>query len=115
MGKDRIEAGQELQKVLDDQLAVEAAYKRFVDIVYPDDAAKQEEAMTTKASPDQMDCELAARKSFIEHGAFDSFTGFSMQFHQYIVNICADVADTGANIDVAAAAKQACTETATVV
>ena len=51
---------------------------------------------------------MTARQSFEQHGAFDFFSGFSLQFQEYVVNACADLAENGANIDVAEAAKQAC-------
>jgi legumain len=110
--KKRLAAGEQLQSVLKDQLAVEAAYEKFLEIVYPGDEAKKaaardsENPAATKAA--HKSCELAARDSFKEHGVFDSYTGFALQFHRYIVNVCADVAATGSNIDVAQAAKQAC-------
>jgi len=106
--EERLARGEELQAVLKDQLEVEAAYERFLEIVYPGQADKQQAARDGKAPADQKDCELAARQSFIDYGKFDSWTGFSLGFHKYIVNTCADVAATGANIDLAQAAKQAC-------
>ena len=51
----------------------------------------------------------ADRDAFKRYGGFDVGTGFAMQFHQYNVNVCADVAASGKNIDVAGAARQACT------
>lgn len=104
----RLAMGAELQAVLKDQMEVEAAYERFLEIVYPTDESKQQDARDLKHPADQKGCELSARQSFIDHGNFDSWTGFSMGFHKYIVNICADMAATGANIDLAQSAKQAC-------
>merc|ERR1712232_150906 len=106
--EDRLARGAEMQRVLADQLAVEQTYEKFLENVYPGDEAKKEEIRTADAAPNQRDCELAARESFKQYGAFDSYTGFSLQFHKYIVNVCADVAESGANIDVADAAKRAC-------
>lgn len=102
--------------MLKDQLAVEAAYEKFLSIVYCDDDAcddaKQAAARDSKnpaaTKAAHKSCELSARDSFKKHGAFDSYTGFALQFHKYVVNVCADVAATGSNIDVAQAAKQAC-------
>jgi legumain len=108
--EERLEKGAEMQQILADQLAVEQAYEKFLDIVYPGDEAKKQAIRTANAAPLQRDCEIAARENFIQHGAFDSFTGFSLQFHKFIVNVCADVAKSGANIDVADAAKRACLE-----
>merc|ERR1711924_532136 len=98
----------EFQSVLKDQLAVEAAYEKFLRIVYPGKDAKQAAARSSNSPADRRDCELAARESFKQHGTFDSCTGSALQFHKYIVNVCADVAATGSNVDVALAAKRAC-------
>jgi len=104
----RLAMGVELQAVLKDQMEVEAAYERFLAVVYPTDESKRQDARDLTHSADHKDCELSARQSFIDHGNFDSWTGFSLGFHKYIVNTCADVVATGANIDLAQAAKQAC-------
>lgn len=107
-GSERVAAGEELQAVIADQIAVETAYENFLHIVYPEDSDKRQAARQNKAPANQYECEMAARKSFEENGKFDSFTGFSLQFQQRVVNVCADLAESGANLDVAAAAKQAC-------
>jgi len=105
---ERLAAGEEMQAVLKDQLEVEAAYERFLEIVYPGDVQKQASARTSKSPADHKDCELSTRASFVQHGKFNSWTGFAMQFHRYVVNVCADVVQSGTNIDLAQAAKQAC-------
>merc|ERR1711937_433150 len=110
-GAERIARGEELQAVITDQIAVETAYENFLHIVYPEDADKRQAARENKAPANQYECEMAARRSFEENGQFDSFTGFALQFQQQVVNVCADLAASGANVDVAAAAKQACTGT----
>jgi len=109
--EERLVAGEELQAVLKDQLEVEAAYERFLEIVYPGDASSQEAARIAIHPADQKECELSTRASFVANGDFDSWTGFAMQFHRYIVNVCADVVGSGANIDLALAAKKACAGT----
>merc|ERR1712222_235349 len=103
-----VAAGEELQAVLADQVAAEKAYENFLHIVYPK-ADKRQAAREQKQPANQYECEMAARKSFVENGKFDSFTGFSLQFRQRVVNVCADLARTGMNIAIAEAAKQACT------
>jgi len=108
-GAARVAAGEELQAVLSEQVAVEQAYENFLHIVYPEDSDKRQAAREQKQPANQYECEMAARKSFVENGKFDSFTGFSLQFQQRVVNVCADLASTGMNIDIAEAAKQACT------
>jgi len=112
--EERLAAGEELQAILKDQLEVEAAYERFLDNVYGDNQAKKDAARTTTHSADNMECELSTRAAFVEHGQFDSWTGFAMGFHKYVVNTCHDIVESGANIDLSAAAKRAC-EGATVV
>merc|ERR1712107_624532 len=87
---ERLQAGEDLQAMLQDQLNAEAAYEKFLSILYPGDEAKQAEARTGKASPDNYACEMGARENFVAYGAFDASSGFAMQFHKYIVNVCAD-------------------------
>merc|ERR1712032_1105942 len=99
-------AGEELQQVLADQLAVETAYDTFLNLLYPGDADKQAAIRAANASPDNRDCEMNTRQSFVQYGKFDSFSTFSLQFHKYIVNICAD--EVATNVDLADVAKRAC-------
>merc|ERR1712188_165327 len=107
--KERLAAGEELQQVLTEQLEVEGAFSRFLEILYPGDSDKHH-AMRHGTSPaDQRDCELATREAFVQHGKFDAYTGFALQFQRIIVEACAEQAKTGSNQDLVAAAKQACT------
>ena len=64
-------------------------------------------ARENNAPPNQMECEIAARQSFEQHGALDSFYCFSLQFQKYVVNVCTDLAESGADIDVAETAEHA--------
>jgi len=107
---DRLAAGEQLMKVMDEQVAVEKVYTRFLEIVYPGDEQKQSEIRNQQVKASDPNCELATHKAFREHGRdqFDANSGFAFQFHQWVVNVCADVAATGANLDLAAAAAQAC-------
>merc|ERR1712157_133857 len=75
-GSARIAAGEELQAVIADQIAVETAYENFLHIVYPEDSDKRQAARENKAPPNQYECEMAARKSFQKNAKFNSFTGF---------------------------------------
>merc|ERR1712241_1025780 len=54
--EDRLARGEELQAVLKDQLEVEAAYERFLQLVYPDDAQKQQTIRDASAPADQKEC-----------------------------------------------------------
>jgi len=106
--KERLAAGEELQQVLADQMEVEGAFHRFLEILYPGDSDKHH-AMRHGTSPaDNRDCEAATREAFVQHGKFDAYTGFALQFQRIIVEACAEQAK-GMNKDLVAAAKQACT------
>merc|ERR1711976_929168 len=107
--KERLAAGQELQQVISEQVEVEGAFSRFLEILYPGDSDKHH-AMRYGTSPaDHRDCELATREAFVKHGKFDAYTGFALQFQRISVEACADQAANGSNRDLVAAAKQACT------
>jgi len=110
---ERLEAGKELQMILDDQLKAETAYVSFLELMYPDNHDHQHKMKTADSAPNQKDCELAARKSFKDHGDFDASSAYAMQFHKYVVNVCADM--VGVNVDVAEVAKQACKKNAVMV
>jgi len=104
--EERLKAGMNLQKVLENQLSAETAYEKFLDIVYHGDEGRKVEARHSKALPENPTCEIATRQNFIKFGNFDASSGFAMQFHKYIVHACAD---SGIEMDVVAAAKEACT------
>merc|ERR1719238_1725896 len=107
--KERLAAGEELQQVLTEQLEVEKAFSNFLEILYPGDSDKHH-AMRHGTSPaNHRDCELATRDAFVQHGKFDAYTGFALQFQRIIVEACADQVATGSNRDLVSAAKQACT------
>lgn len=105
---ERLSAGEELRAELAKQLAVDTAYTKFLEILYPGDEAKQASMRQQKTEANEMECEMATHEAFREYGAvnFDANSGFALQFHQIVVNVCADV--KGLNVDVPAAAKAAC-------
>jgi legumain len=105
--KERLAAGEELQQVLADQLEVEGAFSRFLEILYPGDSDKHHAMRHGTTPADNRDCELATRDAFVQHGKFDAYTGFALQFQRIIVEACADKA--ASNADLVAAAKKACT------
>merc|ERR1712224_1192554 len=85
--KERLAAGEELQQVLADQMEVEGAFHRFLEILYPGDSDKPH-AMRHGTSPaDNRDCEAATREAFVQHGKFDAYTGFALQFQRIIVEL----------------------------
>merc|ERR1711976_104235 len=108
---ERMAAGEALQKELAMQLAVEDAYTRLTKLAFPDDVAKQQALRRDQQQPQHADCELSAHASFRIHcgDKFDANSGFALQFHQVVVNVCAEVA-RGLNFDVSAAAQQSCQE-----
>jgi len=106
--KERLAAGEELQQVIADQLEVEAAFSRFLEILYPGDSDKHHAMRHGKTPANHRDCELATREAFVQNGKFDAYTGFALQFQRVIVEACADQAANGSNKDLVSAAKQAC-------
>lgn len=102
---DRLQAGEKMQLVLAEQMEVERSYEQFLALVYSDEQGR-DAARTASAQPDNVDCEMAAHTAFVQHGKFDANSGFAMQFHQYVVNVCAD--ESSANMDIASVVAQAC-------
>jgi legumain len=86
---DRLAIGKELQTELAQQIAVEAAYARFVSNLYSDEA-KQSDIMTGKSAPSSEECEMGVHQIFKGSEQFDANTGFALQFHQVAVNVCND-------------------------
>merc|ERR1711976_862771 len=84
---ERLQAGEDLQAIIQDQLSAETAYEKFLSIIYPGDEDKQAAARVDNALPNNYDCEMGARQNFLDHGSFDASSGFAMQFHKYIVNV----------------------------
>jgi hypothetical protein len=113
--KDRVAAGEELQRVLSEQLEVERAYNRFLEMLYPGDHEKHHAMRHGNSSAAHRDCEMLTRAQFVEHGKFDSYTGFALQFQRIIVEACADQAATGSNKDLSAVARAACKGSAVIV
>merc|ERR1739848_170788 len=106
--KERLAAGEELQRVLTEQLEVEGAFSRFLEILYPGDGDKHHAMRHGNSPAKHRDCEMATREAFVQNGDFDAYTGFALQFQRIIVEACAEQAQ-GMNKDLVAAAKQACT------
>merc|ERR1712113_1339458 len=103
--EDRLSAGEQMLKVVTEQIETEKAYEVFLSIVYQSET-QREAARRGKALPNNMQCEMAAHSSFVDYGKFDANSVFAMQFHQYVVNVCAD--DVVRNIDIASAVARAC-------
>jgi len=110
---ERLRIGQELQQELNTQLAVDMIHNKFLDLVYTGDEAKQESMRTDKVKPSLRDCELRVHNAFQTYAAehFDANTGFALQFHQIVVNVCADQAQANGPISkLEGAVKDACAE-----
>jgi len=110
---DRLKIGQELQQELNAQLAVDMIHSKFLSLVYPGDDAKQEAMRTDKVKPALRDCEVRVHNAFMNYAAehFDANTGFALQFHQVVVNVCADHAQANGPISqLEGAVKDACAE-----
>jgi len=110
---DRLKIGQELQQELNAQLAVDMIHSKFLSLVYPGDDAKQESMRTDKVKPSLKDCEVRVHNAFMNYAAghFDANSGFALQFHQVVVNVCADQAQANGPIStLEGAVKDACAE-----
>jgi hypothetical protein len=110
---ERLRIGQELQQELNAQLAVDMIHNKFLDLVYPGDEAKQESMRTDKVKPSLRDCEMRVHDAFQTHAAehFVVNSGFALQFHQIVVNVCADQAQANGPISkLEGAVKDACAQ-----
>merc|ERR1719321_1435186 len=110
---ERLRIGQELQQELNTQMAVDLIHDKFLDLVYPGDEAKQESMRSDKVKPSLRDCELRVHNAFQTYAAehFDANSGFALQFHQIVVNVCADQAQANGPISkLEVAVKDACAE-----
>merc|ERR1712100_20111 len=95
------------------QLAVDVIHDRFLDLVYPGDEAKQETMRTAKVAPSLRDCELRVHNAFQTYAAehFNANSGFALQFHQIVVNVCAEFAQANGPISqLEDAVKDACSQ-----
>jgi len=93
---ERLQVGQELQQQMQMQLAVDRIHDSFLGLVYPGDDAKQESMRTGKAKPSLWDCEGRVHRAFEVYAAphYEVNSGFALQFHQIVVNVCADFAQS---------------------
>jgi legumain len=110
---ERLQIGQELQQELQQQLAVDQIHESFLGLVYPGDDAKQEAMRTGKAKPSLLDCEARVHKAFEAHAEkhYTVNSGFALQFHQIVVNVCADFAQSNGPVSqLETAVKDACSQ-----
>merc|ERR1712167_40371 len=110
---ERMQIGQELQQELQQQLAVDMIHDRFLQLVIPGDDAKQESMRSGKAKPSLLDCEMRVHRAFESHAAqhYSVNSGFALQFHQIVVNTCAEFAQSNGPISQSeSGVKDACSE-----
>merc|ERR1719367_875775 len=89
-GHERLQFAVEMQAELARQQAAELAYRRFAAMAYPNDTDKQKAARRLKEKPDFPECEMSAHDAFLQYCSdkFDANSGFALQFHQVVVNVC---------------------------
>merc|ERR1712070_829375 len=110
---ERLEIGQELQQELQQQLAVDMIHDRFLALVFPGNDAKQEAMRTAKVMPSLRDCEMRVHTAFQTYAAehFNANSGFALQFHQIVVNVCAEFAQANGPVSqLEGAVKDACSQ-----
>merc|ERR1712178_330995 len=108
---ERIVAGKALQAQLKEQQAAEATFRRLAELSYPGDLKLQEGARRLREKPNNPACEKTTHVTLHKRCAtkFDAGSGFALQFHQVIVNICADVA-RGLQLDLPGIAEKVCSD-----
>merc|ERR1711998_177701 len=106
---ERLQIGQELQHELQQQLAVDQIHTSFLALVFPGDEDKQEAMRTGKAKPSLADCEKRVHTAFETYAAphYTVNSGFALQFHQIVVNVCAEQSN-GPVSQLEEAVKEAC-------
>jgi len=114
-GELRLGVGHQMHAELTQQLNAEVVYRNLVTIAYPDSTEQQELCFRAKYKPDNMDCEKKGHQTIRQQCAelFDANSGFALQFHQQVVNVCHDIASEGLVLDIEKAATEACQNVAT--
>lgn len=99
-----------MQYVLQAQFAAESTYFKLAQLAYPGDEKAQHRVRQLKHKPMFKACEMEAHEAIRTNCAdkFNANEGFALMFHQVVVNICHDIAQKGLNLDIRAAAMQAC-------
>eukprot|EP00928_Gymnodinium_smaydae_P078884 TRINITY_DN62942_c0_g1_i1.p1 TRINITY_DN62942_c0_g1~~TRINITY_DN62942_c0_g1_i1.p1 ORF type:complete len:445 (+),score=130.75 TRINITY_DN62942_c0_g1_i1:67-1401(+) len=107
--QERLAAAAKMQSELAKQQAVESVYAKLAALAYPGDADAQSALRHDREPPVHRDCEMAGHAAIRTEcaGQFNANSGFALQFHQVVVNLCAAVS-RGLSFDVVAAARQAC-------
>lgn len=110
----QLELGMDLHKELTQQLNARAVYGRLVEIAFPNDPKDQDRVRIAKNKPKNMECEKKGLQTLREDcsGLFDAHSGYALQFHQQMVNVCHEIAE-GLNLDIRGAALAACRDVGT--
>jgi len=110
----RLGVGILMYQELQEQLHAEVFYRRLVEIAYPGNIEMQRHLRTVEHPPDNMECEVTVHQTVREQctDLFDANSGFALQFHQQVVNLCYDIANEGLVLDIVAAATEACEDVA---
>merc|ERR1712083_921130 len=109
---ERLAAASALQGELAKQQAAERTYQHLASLAYPGDEDSQKKLRRRVEMPNEEECETSVHAAIRVACAdkFDANSGFALQFHQVVVNICADVA-RGLHFAVVEGARQACAST----
>jgi hypothetical protein len=106
---ERLVTGKQLEEQAGVQTETEKTFIWLAALAYPGDTDSQHAARHSKHTPVNPDCELAGHAAIQENcDHFDANTGYALHFHRVVVNICADIALKGLNLDIRSAAIDAC-------
>merc|ERR1712187_41568 len=85
-------ATNELQKKLMFQEKVQKTMWSLVKLAYPDNTKARKAAWRERHPPRNAACEKGVRRALVRHcsAQTDMTTAYALQFHQVVVNLCAD-------------------------
>jgi len=87
-----LNATDDLQNLLTEQREVQQLHWDLVNLAIPQNKTKRYEMWTTAARALRPKCELEVHRALIEYcdNQVDVSTSYALQFHQVVVNLCAD-------------------------
>merc|ERR1712232_567240 len=111
----QLDLGFQLYRELTQQLHARAVYSRLVEIAYPHNPEQQELARSARHKPENPECEKKGLQTLRHHcsALFEAHSGYALQFHQQMVNVCHDIWFWGLNLDIEGAAIAACDDVKT--
>merc|ERR1712137_1067435 len=103
---------QRLTRLVQQQEATQKLYWELVSLAFPSDEEKQDIAWSSQRKPLSPECEMQMHRALVDEcqDTVDVVSSYALQFHQVVVNLCADSA-TGWGRDpteAVAAARHAC-------